>query len=989
MNFSLKVHPKIRCVFESHSTSLVFLTLAGIGFLIYANTLDAGFHFDDIELIRNNPAFRNLENFNGYCGGVKITRCLPLFTFACHYHFFQYEVLSYHLVNILIHIISSFLVYLLMLGTFETPALENHPLARRAKGIAWVAALIFLAHPIQTQAVTYIWQRTASLATLFYLASVVFFIRARLKSSWTFYGMAWLAMGLGLFTKEIIVTLPFTLFLYDFTFFGSWNRGDRKRWIFLGVLFVGLLGVAVKLLMSGELKCFYFKIHRYNGRLTPVGVDYLLTELNVMRTYLRLLFLPVRQVLDYYYPISRNFFESRTFLSFLLHVGILLSALRLYGTHKIAAFGIFWFYITLLPESSLIPLRDVIFEHRLYLPMAGFSLFLSASMASWIRNPQQFSLGAWVIVIILSVLTFRRNEVWHDEFSLWEDVVKKVPQNPRAYHNLAAAYAEKGGTAESAIPPKSNAVPLMLKADTEMTQETVVLRQRYREYCRRAITFYRKAYVLGLSGPEITNNLAAAYNGFGRHKFARHYIRKALRLNPHEPKINYNMALFGISKFRTFAREKYYRRALRYHQAYLKSRSNRAAVDEKIIEDYQKMIRSGKNDSSVFNNLGVAYERIGQDELAEQYFQQASALHPKDSVPYYNLGVIAAKAAEKVWLSFESQSTMSRYFVLGSIYGAMVSPEESGEHTDFLEMDRGIDEGQAFNNLGIVYLEMDKGSLAWRYLAKAIKKGKRGRRSYKPFYNRALLILKSGNPNDFPLFYQNAYRRNSYAGLPVEAVRNYAKAIDYYIHAISLGIRESETFNNLGALYEKTGEEDLAARYFRQALRRDARNFNAYYNLGNLASKTGDFKQAVKFYQKAIRYHPCYAQAYHNLAMIFGIQGNRDQEVKLLQKAVRCDPQYAEAYSNLAYAYAEAGEWEKAIEHYQKAVTLRPHFTQAYYYLGLVYTIQGKRQEAQRQADALRQLNENQWADQLEQMMENPKIAVIRAQMESSQGNLQ
>ena len=378
------------------------LSIIILGTIIYSNTFDASWHFDDNTAIVENYDIRDLKgtiNIRNILSGT--SRWIGFLTFAPNYHFGKLDVLGYHIVNISIHLISAILVYFLMLLSLKTPCLKDNKISNYAASLSLVSGLIFVAHPIQTQAVTYITQRFTSLATLFYLLSLVFFIKARLQkergksffspSHLGCYLVSLIAAFLAMRTKEITITLPAIILLYEICFFSPSPRTLSKKLLYLTPLLltffiIPLLRYRVTLFgVSGGVFMGIAEVGDVIGDATQETTaisrtDYLLTQFNVIVTYIRLLLFPVNQNLDYDYPISRTLFEFPTFFSFLLLISIVIFGVWMFKRSRLISFGIFWFFITLSVESSIIPIRDVIFEHRVYLPSVGFVIFLTVAI---------------------------------------------------------------------------------------------------------------------------------------------------------------------------------------------------------------------------------------------------------------------------------------------------------------------------------------------------------------------------------------------------------------------------------------------------------------------------------------------------------------------------------------------------------------------------------------------------------------------------------
>ncbi len=515
---------------------IVLLFLSLLAFLIYSNTFSSSFHFDDEDSIVENPWIKKLSNVLDFSG----SRYVGLLSFALNYHFGQLEVFGYHLINLLIHITNGFLVYTLVRLVFQTPlmrpasAAPMEPsawsMAQPPAGMAFITALLFVVHPLQTQAVTYIVQRFTSLATLFYLLSIVCYLKWRLagpdqKGRYAWYAGALLSTILAMKTKEISFTLLFMILWVEGIFF--WPL-TRQQW---GGLIPFLLTLPIIPLSSwatvGEAEGGFARETTDIGRL-----DYLFTQFRVIVTYLRLLVLPIHQNLDYDYPIyhsllNASVFLSMLFLAFLFGLAIyLLFHLR----HRLVAFGLLWFLVTLSVESSIIPIRDVIFEHRLYLPSVGLMLAASAAVVGGLHRWRTgVGIGVAVVVILFSVATYQRNRVWNDEISLWADVVQKSPNKARGYNNLGAVYREQDRLQEAIQAYKT---ALTLKPDFAQAHNTLGSIYLMQGRLEEAIREYQIVLKQQPDLAETHFNLGNAYKHVGRTREAMHKFERALQIKP-------------------------------------------------------------------------------------------------------------------------------------------------------------------------------------------------------------------------------------------------------------------------------------------------------------------------------------------------------------------------------------------------------------------------------------------------------------------------
>jgi tetratricopeptide (TPR) repeat protein len=489
----------------------LLILLAGI--IVYSNSFQVPFVLDDKQSIVVNSDIRSLDNFH-----ASPTRVVGYLTLALNYRFGGLDVTGYHVVNLCIHLVSGLLVYFLLLAIFRTPyfspggSVADDPAVSGGLAIrpcvALFAALFFVVHPVQTQAVTYIVQRMTSLATMFYLLSVVLYVLGRLKAEGgRLKAEGWkvpvlliagsvISAILAMKTKEIAFTLPLAIVLLELYFFrGDWQR----RLLCLLPILATLPIVPLGLLAAGESSGDVLSDvgEHLRASTTMSRLDYLFTQLRVIVTYLRLLVLPINQNLDYDYPIFRTFWTLPVLLSFLFLAALFVLAAYLFWRTRPArseahippatessssarqpsmrsadpllrliSFGIFWFFLTLTVESSLVPIVDVIFEHRLYLPSAGAAMafaalfFLAAGPFSRSTgNGLPFLIVACLLVIGLGWAAFQRNHVWGDDVRLWLDAAAKSPQKGRPFNELGAAL-EDAGRREEAMESFSLAIAL-------------------------------------------------------------------------------------------------------------------------------------------------------------------------------------------------------------------------------------------------------------------------------------------------------------------------------------------------------------------------------------------------------------------------------------------------------------------------------------------------------------------------------------------------
>jgi protein O-mannosyl-transferase len=509
-------------------------------------------------------------------------------TFALNYHLHGLQVVGYHLVNLAIHLAASITLYFVVVSALDALlscrecATEESGFVERFMPLA--VALLFVVHPVQTQAVTYIVQRYTSLATLFYLLSVLCFIKARLacEKSGThrhalLLGGASLAAGiLAVGSKQIAFTLPLMLLVLEqFLFRG--RLLSRRFYIACGTSIILALAFVLIAWHDRSLHDILVSLHHatsenhYTSRLT-----YGLTQTRVVATYLRLLCLPLGQSLFHDVRPSTTLFSLPVIASLVLHISLIMLAALLYrasgrrlhsGAHlqgalqRLTALGIVWFYIALLVESSIFPILDLIFEHRIYLPSVGFFLATAAGTALVSHGRRAPAKATWCLLAVLCLaltgLTFARNLVWSDTLLLWQDTVEKAPDTDLALSNLAGEYMKRY--------KPDKALPLFVRA-LELNPYYLISTKVHLGMALKWFTIDRALFTTGEEVVDIRtlrgkaelgagdetrlqyimyNNLGLANECLGEPVKAKEHYFSALKINPDYDLAWYNLGLLS------------------------------------------------------------------------------------------------------------------------------------------------------------------------------------------------------------------------------------------------------------------------------------------------------------------------------------------------------------------------------------------------------------------------------------------------------------
>lgn len=412
-----------------------------LGILLYAKTFHAPFLFDDEILIVHNPkvqdlshGLESLKNIFSY----QPSRIFNNLTIAINFQIGHLNTFGYHVFNWLLHIMVTCGVWYLTKQIMGIKKIET------IVDVPFWASLLFLVHPLHTESVSYINHRSSLLVTVFYLWSLIFYLKARISSSskaWGHFVLAGVFALLSLLSKEAGWTLPLAWVAADILLFNK--KPSKGVWISLVaivVLMIALFDFKIKDILFTHL---YSQSHR--GDYLTLGT-YLLTQLKVCIVFIRLIIFPVGLNADYDFPMSHSLWEPETGAAFVVLLLIAISAYLWRHRCWYWTWCVMLFVITLL--SHFVPARlNVITEHKLYLTLS----LLTPVIALWlfVLLKQRFVMSIAVIIAIFAVLTIQRNDVWSHPVKLWQDTVAKSPHKPRAHLNLASALLNSGKEKEA------------------------------------------------------------------------------------------------------------------------------------------------------------------------------------------------------------------------------------------------------------------------------------------------------------------------------------------------------------------------------------------------------------------------------------------------------------------------------------------------------------------------------------------------------------
>ena len=589
------------------------------GLAAYHNCFAGPFILDDAFSIAKNPRIRHLwpiwdaltPSASSLVGG----RPVVSLSLALNYALGGLTVWGYHAFNLAIHILAGLTLYGVVRRTLLLPRLREQ-LGSSAMRLALAVAVLWTVHPLQTEAVTYISERCELLMGLFYLLTLYGFIRgadSRRAGAWV--ALSVVACFLGMASKEVMVTAPAMVLLYDRTFISrsfreAWTRHWRLylwlagSWLWLGYLMMGL---------------------HYRGVGFGLRVPwwaYALTESRAVVYYLCLALWPHPLVFDYGDNIAIwHVTQAAPYALILaaLGAGVLLELRRRPAIGFVGA----WLFIILAPTSSVVPISgQPMAEHRMYLPLAAVATLVVMGVNALMgRRSTAVFLG---LAVGLGLLTSQRNEDYRTELSIWADTLAKRPDNSRAHCNLGIALQHAGKTTE-------------------------------------AIAEYEQAERIEPNLAEVHYNLGDALAQAGKLDTAVPQLEQALRIQPDYAEAHFDLGLAFLQQGKLDEGIRHLEEAARIRPDYPEAHNDlgwallQAGRTQEAVEQCEQALRSQPDYAEAHNNLGLALERVGRADEAMEHFQEAVQIRPDYVDAHYNLGIafLQARRTDEAVREFE------------------------------------------------------------------------------------------------------------------------------------------------------------------------------------------------------------------------------------------------------------------------------------------------------------------------------------------------
>ena len=593
----------MKLFFTRLSTLNIFVALAGIIFLIYANGLNTPLQSDDERHIYGTPQITSVDHYTNLSGiGYRHINGL---SFALNYQWGQDNPFGYHLFNILIHICTTFLVFFIARLTVwkGTPWGEDAALK-----IALITALLFGLHPIQTETVTYISGRPGGLAGLFYFLSLLLFILASLKGAgvlrFVFYPLSLIIFFIAVLSKESAITLPAIIILYDLCFMQGEKWPPFRSRLGFYLCYPALAGAA-----------FLFSPHVFRtieGFFHKINFTFGLVQLDLLKHPLKLFLFPVNLTFEYDFSTQVSWASLGVSITIVL-LCVFLAFKKFYVKSSVLTFCVLWFPLTIAPTNSFMPRTHLFSERNMYIPSFGLCLFVAVLLYLIADKAKKRGIIWGTVLLILictSAMVVKRNQVYTSPSTLWADAFKKSPNKLSIGKTLSIHYLMEEDYTSALAPLKA-----LLQINPHLY--------------------------------DVHQNLGIAYKSLENFPSAEKHFKEAIRIEPMDPSSHFNLAsLYGnlgqfIQASQEFDRaDALYKTTGKYppQQFYLdKARAhNQAGIEliqsqkfESALTQLEKSVQQNpKLLSARFNLAKLLLEFKNDPEKARTHLQAGLALNP-------------------------------------------------------------------------------------------------------------------------------------------------------------------------------------------------------------------------------------------------------------------------------------------------------------------------------------------------------------------------
>jgi tetratricopeptide (TPR) repeat protein len=705
------------------------LWILALGSLAYLPSFDGIFVFDDLPWIVDNDDLEHL--WPPWAAARGTARPLLFFTLAINFAISGLAPWSYHVVNVAIHLSTALLLYGSLRRTLQIEGIAKYLRRVHPRDLAGGTALLWVVHPLTSQAVTYVIQRGESLASLLYVLCFYALLRSvsiaedglrRQGAWWALIVLSWWA---AMATKQIAVTLPVVLLLFDMLILtGIWRETWRKRRVLYLALGAPVVAVLSGLLLTNPARL----VAQVRGDAEDFGrIDYLISQPGVILHYLQLVIWPRPLMMDHGWPVSDGPQWALLLFIFLILAGVVYGLVR---RRRLMFVGV-WFAGILAPTSSLVPLRDLLVEHRMYLPLVA-PLFL----LGWLGSTLPSTARRWVLalaVLALAATTFARNQDYHSELALFAGATEQT-QNAKRFYNLQLEFViDEGGVLDGPLLSLVETDDQLLPAARALQQGDATAALRLLADHETASAANLRGLALWVSGrhdeaaiewaaatdiPAARVNLAVASWLAGNLQDAEQLLVEQIRSA--QPQAHYNLGALLAAQGHLKQARVALERALQLRPTLPEAINNLGAVAEGLgdpptaITYYDEALAAGHSTAKLNRGLLHVRQRHYREALSllDQVIAQTGGIHPRAA---------GARA-------------LARYFI-GDLPGAVEDLHQAAQG--------GVASAALNNNSGCVQMALGNLDLAYELFETALAKDRTQTAAH---HNLGKLLVILGRP---------------------------------------------------------------------------------------------------------------------------------------------------------------------------------------------------------------------------------------------------
>ncbi|MGD9014983.1 MAG: tetratricopeptide repeat protein [Candidatus Omnitrophota bacterium] len=684
-----------------------------LGLAVYANSLNGKFVWDDDVLIRDNVYIKNWSHIHdivtkdiGAGAGRQYNsyRPLQILTYAIDHSLWGLNVKGYHLTNILLHILAALSIYWLI------------NLLYGDRLLSLLISVFFVIYPLHTEAIAYISGRADPLVLFLMLACFILYIKHSYSKNIILYLLMLLSFTLALLSKENSLILPVLLLLYHHAF-----RKKLEVLSFLSIASIGLVYIVLRSTVLNfllpNMSCPSALFERMPGFLVAIA------------NYARLIFLPFNLHMEYGNKLFK-WTDPRAILGMIILFSLLICAFRKRKTNQLVFFSISWMFITLMPQSNLLPINAYMAEHWLYLPSIGFFILLAKGLI-YIYQTKRLRILAIVLIAGLctfySYLTIRQNVYWREPIVFYERTLKYAPDSPKIHNDLGNIYSTTDKK-QKAIASYKKAIEL----NPAFTNAYYNLGFIYHTLSRKqeAIDLYNKTIAIDPNYAQAYYGLGYIYAADNKNKEAIAMYKKAIEIYPEYANAYNNLGLIYNTLNQKQEAIDLYQKAIKFNPGYAEAYNNLAAAyydignPQEAIALLKRAIDNNPNYALLYHNLAKMYAITGNDDLAIRMYKQATAIDPDNSAIYEReLAALYNKVLEKDGFESDKQPQKTQaesFFQAGVGYGMQGKHREAiAEFKKAIEADP--DFIGAYINLGNAYMQQESIDQAVEVYKKAIQ----------------------------------------------------------------------------------------------------------------------------------------------------------------------------------------------------------------------------------------------------------------------------